>query len=102
MGVGILTIGKVLGRLDATRKPLYKLIPKLNELREDPAKVLDEKQIEIQATPPYGACTFIGLFFPGMVIVGICIHVLNWKPPRPEAAFTFLTWLLGSALFGIL
>src|SRR5690349_15681452 len=102
MGDGISTIGKILGGLDATQKPLRKVIPRLNELREDPAKVLKEEQIEIKVSPPYGACTFIGLFFPGMFIVGICIDVLDWKPPRPEATFIFLTWLTSSVLFGVL
>jgi hypothetical protein len=101
MGDGIPTIGKVLAGLDATRKPLRKVIPRLSELRENPSKVLKEEQIEIKVSPPYGACTFIALFFPGILIVQICIHVLNWKPPGPEAAFTFLTWLLSSVLFGV-
>jgi hypothetical protein len=101
MGDGLIEIGKILAGLDATRKPLAKVVPKLTELREDPAKVLEEADIEIKVCPPYGACTFVGLFFPGLLVVPLFVNLLKCNPNGPEGSLIFLTWLLSSALFGV-
>jgi len=98
---GIPEIGKVLGGLDNTRKPLAKLIPRLNELRDDPVKVLGEREFEIKVSPPYGVCTFICLFGPGLLVIPFFDYVLRWNPHGPESGLIFLTWLLGSALVGV-
>jgi hypothetical protein len=96
------SMGSILAGLDRTRKPLRRLIPNLSELRDEPSHVLAEHHIEIKATAPYGVATFVGLFFPGLLVVPLFVHVFGMKPNGPEGGLLFCTWLFVGASFGVL
>lgn len=94
-------MGKALGGLDQTRKPLRRLIPHLAEPQRDPAAVLAQRPITIKASPPYGVATFVSLFITPLPLHYLFAKVLQINPHGPGNGLFFLFWLLGSALLGV-